>query len=76
MDIRLKALLKTALHIILIFVASTFIIYFSHGLTAEDMLDIFLLALVSIGSWMMYKANLIDCKQEEIEAKKTEDERR
>lgn len=73
MSIQLKAIRKTAGQLALIFIASTLVVYFSNHLEPETLLNIFFIGLLSLGSWMMYKANLVDAKQEEIEAKYRED---
>jgi hypothetical protein len=72
MDIRLKAAIKTAVQVAAIFAASVIVIYFSNYLSDEMMLDIFLLSIVGLGSWLMYTSNLVELKQREDAAERLE----
>ena len=72
MDIRLKAAIKTTIQVAAIFAASVIVIYFSNYLSDEMMLDIFLLSIVGLGSWLMYTSNLVELKQREDAAERLE----
>lgn len=69
MNIYLTAIRKTAGQLAIIFIAATAVVYFSSYVSAETLLNIFFIGITGIGTWMMYKANLISAKQELAEAK-------
>lgn len=65
MDIRLKAIRKTAGQLAVMFSVSAILAYISMHLSAETLFNVFILALIGFGSWMIYKVNLSSLQHEE-----------
>jgi uncharacterized membrane protein YccC len=70
MDIRLKAVRRTAGQMALICIASLALVYFTAHVDIDTIINILAVSLFGFGAWLMYRSNLYRMKTEEELQKK------
>jgi uncharacterized membrane protein YccC len=72
-DIRLKAIRRTAGQMALICIASLILVYFTAHADIDTVITVFSAALFGFGAWLMYRSNLYTVEREEKFEKKETD---